>query len=115
MQVFSDNGESDQALSGERPSGWETLGSLAERKKENTTSAQPWIGEKLNPGTKQNAGVPKMAIFKDQVSFVLSLVPNPDIYDHRTNDGGLGVRIFSHPRNFRIQIPYPSPCLAMPR
>lgn len=47
--------------------GWDNIGSIAERKKENTIEARPWAGETLKAG-KKTSGVPKMAIFKDEVS-----------------------------------------------
>jgi len=49
--------------------GWESIGSLRERRKENTVEAKPWVGETLKtekkPGTVQ-----KMAIFRDEVSTI---------------------------------------------
>jgi checkpoint serine/threonine-protein kinase len=65
MAVFSDGTEEPQrtASSGS----WESLGSLAERKKENTREAKPWAGETLDGGKKVGAG-PKMAVFRDPVS-----------------------------------------------
>ncbi|KAL8992662.1 MAG: hypothetical protein Q9188_007532, partial [Gyalolechia gomerana] len=45
--------------------GWDTIGSIAERKKENIIEARPWAGETLKAGKKTN-GPPKMMIFKDQ-------------------------------------------------
>lgn len=47
--------------------GWDNIGSIAERKKENTFEARPWAGETLKAGKKSN-GPPKMMIFKDEVS-----------------------------------------------
>lgn len=68
MQVFADTGEAERSVTGSSTSGWNNHGTLADRRKENTRSAQPWNGEKLAAGSKQNTGMPKMAIFKDQVS-----------------------------------------------
>ncbi|KAL8810357.1 MAG: hypothetical protein Q9200_002637 [Gallowayella weberi] len=45
--------------------GWDNIGSISERKKENTVEARPWAGETLKAGKKTN-GPPKMAIFKDE-------------------------------------------------
>ncbi|KAL8941688.1 MAG: hypothetical protein Q9216_002101 [Gyalolechia sp. 2 TL-2023] len=45
--------------------GWDNIGSIAERKKENTIEARPWAGETLKAGKKTN-GPPKMMIFKDE-------------------------------------------------
>jgi checkpoint serine/threonine-protein kinase len=47
--------------------GWENIGSLQHRKKENTIEARPWVGETLKGG-KKNVGVQKMSIFRDEVS-----------------------------------------------
>lgn len=47
--------------------GWDNIGSIADRKKENTMEAKPWAGEKLKAGKRAN-GPPKMMIFKDVVS-----------------------------------------------
>ncbi|KAK0733461.1 hypothetical protein B0T26DRAFT_842718 [Lasiosphaeria miniovina] len=44
--------------------GWESIGSLADRKKENVMEAKSWAGETLKAGGKKSAA-PKMAIFKD--------------------------------------------------
>ena len=69
MAIFSDAGASEQpALPGAGGSikGWESIGSIAERKKENTVAAKPWAGEKLSVGGKKKPAS-KMAIFKDAV------------------------------------------------
>ncbi|KIX06499.1 uncharacterized protein Z518_04475 [Rhinocladiella mackenziei CBS 650.93] len=44
--------------------GWDSIGSMKERKKENTVEARPWAGEKLKAGGRVGT-VPKMEIFKD--------------------------------------------------
>ena len=67
MQIFADSDEPARPDSGSSSKGWDSIGSLGERKKENTHSAKPWAGEKLKGG-KTNGGVQKMAIFKDAVS-----------------------------------------------
>ena len=46
--------------------GWDNIGSITERKKENVMEARPWAGETLKAGKKTN-GPPKMTIFKDEV------------------------------------------------
>ena len=48
--------------------GWDNIGSIAERKKENTLEARPWAGEVLKAG-KKALGPPKMMVFKDEVSY----------------------------------------------
>jgi checkpoint serine/threonine-protein kinase len=67
MAIFSD---ADSA--GPPPStstttnGWDSIGSIRERKKENTIEAKPWAGEKLKAATRVGT-VQKMEIFKDPV------------------------------------------------
>ncbi|CAK7223936.1 protein kinase [Sporothrix bragantina] len=69
MAIFSDAGASagGPALpaAGTTTKGWESIGSLTERKKENTVAAKPWAGEKLSAGGKKPKT--KMAVFKDAV------------------------------------------------
>lgn len=69
LAIFSDaDGAAPKTvLGGEGVKGWETIGSLAERKKENRMEPKPWAGETLKAGGKSNA-VSKMMVFKDQVS-----------------------------------------------
>lgn len=68
LAIFSDGDEPVRPDSGsDSHKGWDSIGSLAERKKENTVEAKPWAGEKLKTG-KTNSGVPKMMVFKDTVS-----------------------------------------------
>jgi checkpoint serine/threonine-protein kinase len=69
LAVFSDDGNAATAPESgvDAIKGWESIGSLAERKKENTIEPKPWVGETLKVGGKKGSA-PKMAIFKDQVS-----------------------------------------------
>jgi len=46
--------------------GWDSIGSLADRKKENKIEPKPWAGETLKAGGKKPSGA-KMAIFRDTV------------------------------------------------
>ena len=69
LAIFSDvdapiSGTS--AVVGESSKGWENIGSLEERRKENVVEARPWAGETLKAG-KRVGGPPKMMIFKDEV------------------------------------------------
>jgi checkpoint serine/threonine-protein kinase len=69
MAIFSDAGasaDSQPAASG-RTKGWDNIGSMEERKKENRVEAKPWAGETLKAG-KKAAPTQKMAIFRDEVS-----------------------------------------------
>jgi checkpoint serine/threonine-protein kinase len=77
LAVFSDaDAPAAPAGTNDGVSGWESIGSLADRKKENVMEAKPWAGETLKAGFKKS-GAPKMAIFKDQVSH-FPLLPHPN-------------------------------------
>ncbi|KAL9021460.1 MAG: hypothetical protein Q9185_001357 [Variospora sp. 1 TL-2023] len=68
LAIFSDTDAppSDMKTAfGGTPKGWDNIGSIADRKKENTMEARPWAGETLKAGKKAN-GPPKMMIFKDE-------------------------------------------------
>ena len=69
MAIFSDADAKPPALSSKDvgSKGWDTIGSAAERKKENTMEAKPWVGETLKAGGKKTATA-KMAVFRDPVS-----------------------------------------------
>ena len=75
MAIFSDSDDSSRPNSGSGAKGWDSIGSLADRKKENTREAKPWVGERLTGG-KTNGGMEKMMVFKDQVSTILPLSRN---------------------------------------
>ncbi|OTB08761.1 hypothetical protein M426DRAFT_7484 [Hypoxylon sp. CI-4A] len=66
LAVFSDAGAEPSAMSkmGEGSKGWDTIGSLEDRKKENVMEAKPWVGETLTTQVKKSSG-PKMAVFRD--------------------------------------------------
>lgn len=67
MQIFSDNEPPPRPDSGSGSKGWDSIGTLADRKKENSMESKPWVGEKLKGG-KTNGGMEKIMVFKDQVS-----------------------------------------------
>ncbi|KAJ9608679.1 protein kinase [Cladophialophora chaetospira] len=68
MAIFSDTDAAQQPTPGaSSTNGWDSIGSMKERKKENTIEARPWTGEKLKAGSKVGT-VPKMEIFKDPTS-----------------------------------------------
>lgn len=71
LQIFSDADAAAEAPAmGSRDAGskgWDTIGSLADRKKENAMEAKPWAGETLPAGGKKSSGL-KMAVFRDPVS-----------------------------------------------
>ncbi|KAI2471226.1 Mad3/BUB1 homology region 1-domain-containing protein [Annulohypoxylon bovei var. microspora] len=66
LAVFSDASSDAGAMSkmGEGSKGWDTIGSLADRKKENVVEAKPWAGETLTTQVKKSSG-PKMSVFRD--------------------------------------------------
>ncbi|KAK8056351.1 hypothetical protein PG993_001578 [Apiospora rasikravindrae] len=66
LAIFSDADAAPPVMSamGSGSKGWDTIGSLADRKKENTMSPKPWAGETLAAGGKKNEG-PKMPVFRD--------------------------------------------------
>ncbi len=69
LAVFSDAdapASGEKARTGEGAKGWDNIGTIAERKKENVMDATPWTGATLKGG-KKTSGVPKMAVFKDEV------------------------------------------------
>lgn len=68
LAVFSDAEAKPAALSTreEASGGWSTIGSLAERKKENTMEPKPWVGETLKAGGKKTAA-PRLEVFRDPV------------------------------------------------
>jgi checkpoint serine/threonine-protein kinase len=83
MAIFADSEEPARANSS-GSGGWESLGSLADRKKENSREAKPWAGETLDGGKKTSAG-PKMTVFRDPVSG-LTCQHSPLIDSDRTNE-----------------------------
>lgn len=86
LAIFSDAGDApDSSLksSGEAAKGWDNIGTIAERRKENVMEAKPWTGETLKAGKKASV-VPKMSIFKDEVCFIYHHL-QISIYDRRTN------------------------------
>ena len=69
LAIFAD---ADGSLAGkaersDASKGWDNIGSIKDRKKENTIEAKPWAGETLKGGKKVGSAS-KMAIFRDQVS-----------------------------------------------
>ncbi|KAM0329827.1 hypothetical protein ACHAQA_003991 [Verticillium albo-atrum] len=68
MAIFSDASAEPSALSARPASseGWDTIDSLANRKKENVMQAKPWVGETMKAGGKKSSA-PKMQIFKDTI------------------------------------------------
>jgi checkpoint serine/threonine-protein kinase len=69
--------------------GWDSIGSLSDRKKENTMEPKPWAGETLKAGGKKSST--KMAVFRDTVSQNPVCPPQPDVDHYRTNVWRSGV------------------------
>lgn len=69
LAIFSDADAKPVPLAsrGEGSKGWDTIGSLSDRKKENVMEPKPWAGETLKAGGGKSAA-PKMAVFRDLVS-----------------------------------------------
>jgi checkpoint serine/threonine-protein kinase len=73
LMIFSDADAAPQSAMSSRTAGskgWESIGSLADRKKENVMEPKPWAGETLKAGGKKST-VPKMMVYKDLVSLTL--------------------------------------------
>ncbi|KAF2421826.1 hypothetical protein EJ08DRAFT_672882 [Tothia fuscella] len=64
LAIFADGDGPPNPGSSEGNQGWDSIGSIGERKKENTHEARPWAGETLNGGKRAASG-PKLMIFKD--------------------------------------------------
>jgi checkpoint serine/threonine-protein kinase len=72
MAIFSDADNTTPPATAPPRDGWQSIGSLQERKKENTVAAKPWVGETLKAG-KRVGTAEKMTIFKDEVSISLDV------------------------------------------
>lgn len=111
LAIFSDADAQPSAISSRGPSskGWDTIGSLADRKKENVVEAKPWVGETLKAGGKKSAA-PKMAVFRDLVSGYLASPNRPNVDGHRTNDGYIGVHVMQSLSQIQNIVVVPSKC-----
>ena len=94
MAIFSDAGVPPEPMpiGGSQTKGWDSIGSLRDRSKENTIEPKPWVGETLKVAKKAGTGE-KLQIFRDKVSlrfFPLSQTSDLYIYDCRTNCGASG-------------------------
>ena len=72
LAVFNDADTPESVLrsTSNDSKGWESIGSISERRKENVVEARPWVGETLKAGKKIN-GPPKMMIFRDEVCYFM--------------------------------------------
>lgn len=65
IKVFTDT-EEPEAHPGS--AGWESIGTLADRKKENTIAAKPWAGEKMPMrGSSTTGPAERLVVFRDEV------------------------------------------------
>ena len=93
LTIFSDADDVAPAVASRDTKGWESIGSLADRKKENMMEPRPWAGETLKAGGKKSTT--KMAVFKDEVSRTFtSALYHTGVDDHRTNDWRLWRFVF---------------------
>lgn len=69
MAIFSDaEASASQPVVPGATKGWESIGSVKDRKKENVVEAKPWVGETLKAGGRKTTGTAKLAVFRDPVS-----------------------------------------------
>ncbi|KAI1000578.1 hypothetical protein K3495_g7617 [Podosphaera aphanis] len=105
LQIFSDKDDRKPAVpSNKETSGWQSIGSLAERKKENTMDSKPWVGETLKAGGKISSA--KIPVFKDESSsqFTYLQVTDPIQHQVTVNQRGKTERIFVN-----LEALYPTP------
>jgi len=100
MTIFSDADAAPAAPAvssrGPESKGWDSIGSLADRKKENVMEPKPWAGETLKAGGKKSSG-PRLAVFRDPVSAISSVSPRQNqvlINIGLMYGGGLGAHVF---------------------
>ncbi|PQE31879.1 putative mitotic checkpoint serine threonine kinase protein [Rutstroemia sp. NJR-2017a WRK4] len=105
MKIFADDANSPApAVTSSPGAGWQSIGSLAERKKENMMEPKPWVGETLKAGGKKSST--KIPIFKDE-SLPLPLPPIavPELQQVTINPkNGRSERIFVN-----LEAVYPTP------
>lgn len=75
MAIFSDDGSQSQSVLGaDDGKNWDSIASIASRKKENTHEPGSWAGQTLKTG-KTNSGMGKMAVFKVSSHFSSRFLP----------------------------------------
>ncbi|KAF4621913.1 hypothetical protein G7Y89_g14433 [Cudoniella acicularis] len=94
LQIFSDSDDAPPAVSVGETKGWESIGSLADRKKENVIEPKPWVGETLKAGGKKSST--KIPVFKDESMprYEYPQVTNPAQQQVTVNQKGRTERIF---------------------
>ncbi|KAH9429080.1 hypothetical protein MCOR02_010490 [Pyricularia oryzae] len=108
LAIFSDADAAPASALGSReagPQGWDTIDSLAHRKKENVMEPKSWVGETLKTGSRKPSG-PKMAVFRDTSLLMKSHIPI-DASEHQvTVDPRAGKR---QRIVFDLRVLYPTP------
>lgn len=75
LEVFADPDNKHSGSLESKSGGWDTLGTLASRKKENTIQAETWVGQKLEAGGNKGKGI-KMPVFRDTEP-----LPKPSLFN----------------------------------
>lgn len=84
MAIFSDADSQVPPPIMPATNGWDNIGSIRDRKKENAIEARPWAGETLKAGKRAGTAT-KLEVFKDPVSTFSTLFNVTRIYKFRTN------------------------------
>ena len=85
MAIFSDTDSAPPAPGQSSIKGWDSIGSMKERKKENSIEARPWAGETLKASGRVGT-TSKMEVFKDPVCLHSHpTIPASYQSGHRTN------------------------------
>ncbi|KAH8647579.1 Mad3/BUB1 homology region 1-domain-containing protein [Tricladium varicosporioides] len=94
LQIFSDADNSAPAVAAGETKGWDSIGSLADRKKENVMEAKPWAGETLKAGGKKSST--KIPVFKDESMprYEYPQVTNPAQHQVTVNQKGRTEHVF---------------------
>ncbi|RDW85126.1 hypothetical protein BP6252_02716 [Coleophoma cylindrospora] len=101
LAIFSDADEAVPAVAPDATKGWDSIGSLAERKKENMMEPKPWAGETLKAGGKKSST--KMAVFKD-------VIPNPQLISPSKEQITVNPRTGRNERIYvNLEAVYPNP------
>ncbi|TLD20713.1 hypothetical protein PspLS_08448, partial [Pyricularia sp. CBS 133598] len=108
LAIFSDADAAPPPALGSReagPQGWDTIDSLAHRKKENVMEPKSWVGETLKTGSRKPSG-PKMAVFRDTSLLMKSHIPIDASQHQVTVDPRAGKR---QRIVFDLRVLYPTP------
>ncbi|RKF64551.1 putative protein kinase [Erysiphe neolycopersici] len=106
LQIFSDNDNNEAStISHNETAGWQSISSLAERKKENTLEPKPWAGETLKAGG-QGKSHTKIQVYKDmsQSQYNYPQITDPGQHQITINQKGKKESIFVN-----LEALYPTP------